>query len=265
MIKKFIILTFISLNLISILFSQEKDMFKGYKANMIHPNIKEYPEVIQSLDRIKAEYYNNRYKYPDYKMTNMELKKYANAFISSYMYHSKSPHKGYIEKYFRESYPIGGEMLNNFTKLGFPYNLLIMNKGIILGEILDDKMLPKMKTPYPPPPIKIYEYVATVKILEDIFDSFEGDTIYIRHDKSLLEDYSNHLNSLLLFTFKSGGTIQRADSVQYIHLTGKPLEFMFVKNNNIYNPNNIHGINPIPYLEFKQALTDFIINEDIKK
>lgn len=245
--------------LITILPAQEKNKFGKYPASRKNPNALEYPQAIQRLDKIKSEYYNELQKNKDYKLSESGLKEYAVAFINSYLYYANSPKVGYVERYFKESYPIGAHIIKEFENLGFPYNFLIMKKGVILGEVIDDQILPKKQPTYaPPPPVKFYEYVATVKIIDDIFDSYEGDTILVRHDHSIFEEFNEYNNSKILFAFRPGATIQRADSVQHIHVMGKPNEFMFVKDSIIYDPNSILKITGKPYRDFKRELQDFI-------
>ena len=182
------------------------------------------------------------------------------------MYYSEVlPNTGYLIQYFNESYPIGGDVIGEFRNLQYPWGFLVMKKGLIMGEIIQDELLEKERTAYPPPPVKIYEYVATVRVIDDIFNSYNGDTILVRHNHSLFDDYNDLINAKLLFTFKPGGSVQRPDSVQYIYLTGRPNEFMFVKDNIIHDPNRILKNDGKKYDNFKDDLLSFIKKEGISK
>lgn len=248
----------------TLLFAQEKDKYGKYPADKPHPFISEYPPAIQKLDLMKSEYYKNLYQNKDYQLSEKDLMEYANAHISSYMYHYGLQGYGYHMKYVNESAPVGINMIKKFKNLPFPQGFLIFKKGIILGEIISDEILPKKKTPAPPPRYNRYNYVAEIKVIDDIFNSFAKDTILVRHSHSLISEYYEHEGSKILFTFKPGGTIQRKDSVQYIYEMGQPNEFMFVKDSIIYDPNNILKITGKHYSNFKNDLLNYI-NEGITK
>ena len=112
---------------------------------------------------------------------------------------------------------------------------------------------------------KIYEYVLEAKVVDDIFNSCNEDTVFIRHSHSIMEEYSQFNKMNVLLTIMPRGTIQRADSVQYIYLTGTPDEFMFVNDNTIYDPNNVLGIDGKSYEKFRKELYDFSTNEGVRK
>jgi len=105
-----------------------------------------------------------------------------------------------------------------------------------------------------------------VKIIDDIFDTCDKDTILIRHDYSIINDYEEYSNMRILFTFRPGGTLQKEDNFERIYLMGSPTEFMFVDDDSvIYDPNDVIDTNYKGYQEFKKELLDFVKQEGIKR
>lgn len=251
----------------TLLFAQEKDKYGKYPADKPHPFISEYPPAIQKLDSIKSEYWR---QYDLYKSQGLEMlpsdkfiKEYARSYISCYLYYSGIHKNSEINKYFKESSPIGISLINKFSQMPYPWGFLSGINGIVLGKVINDEILPKKEYPFPVP-TGVNEYVLKMEVVDDLLNTFREDTILIRHTNSIYS-YNEYENDYILATFIPGCTIQRKDSVQNIYTTRKPDEFWIVKDSIIYDPNNILKITGKHYSNFKNDLLNFIEVEGITK
>ncbi|MDD5709466.1 MAG: hypothetical protein PHC77_02985 [Candidatus Marinimicrobia bacterium] len=219
------------------------------------PNIKDYPQEIQLFDSIKTDLFKNHIDSKgklNKDISDEYIKKFAGVFIDYYMHYVNIHRKGFKYNYMKESYPMGLEMANKLSNLPYPWNLLLETKGFALAKIISDEKMPKGG--FHPKNISVNEYVLEARIIEDIFNTYDGDTIYVRHNEPILETYPEYKDMDILFSFRSRGSIQRADSIQYIYLIGGKDEYMFVKKNTIYDPNNIIKEKNKGYKEFKEDL-----------
>jgi len=102
-------------------------------------------------------------------------------------------------------------------------------------------------------------YVLTVKVIDDVFDSCDEDTILVRHCKSIYNDYSEYKDMKALLTVRPKASIQRADSVQYIYLLGGPDDLMFVDDKGIiYDPNSVLNEDFVTYTKLKSDVLEII-------
>jgi len=268
-LRKVICLVLLVLISSMVLFAQEKNRYGKYPGNKRNPNIDNYPKAIQILDSLKTNYYtqNRQHKIDgtSFNLSKEFLKEFACSYINSYMYYSSINDKGYYSRYFNESYPIGFTLYNQMKELPFPYGFLIRKKGLVLAKVIEDEILPRQYMIKQPPSLG-YDYVLKAKVIEDIFDSCDEDTIYVRHSLSIEKEFNEYNDMLLLFTFKPRGTIQRPDSVQYVYLMGNMTEFMFVDGDVIYDPNKILlDVNIDSYEELKNKLLLFKQQVGIRK
>ncbi|MDD3966317.1 MAG: hypothetical protein PHX07_08315 [Candidatus Marinimicrobia bacterium] len=252
-LRKIIRLVLLVLISSMVLFAQGKN----YSVNEGLPTIKNYPEEIQSFDSIKTYYFNNCFE----SKNKMKLKKdipdefikeFAGYLTDFYIQYTNLEKKGFKYQYMKESYGIGVEMMNKLYNLPYPWNIMMLTQGFALAKIVDDRKMPKKNGLHPPN--AAFEYVLEALVIEDIFNSHKADTIYIRHNEPIIEKYSEYSEMYILISFKPGGTIQRADSVQNIYVIGGNNEFMFVENDKIYDPNNIIKENNKGYIKFKEDL-----------
>ncbi len=258
------ILVLIILSINVLLFSQ-KNKYGKYASDKPIPNVEEYPPAIQRLDSIKASYYKQikelQNKGQEFSYSDEFIKKYASAYISTFLFYTKADESGDMRKYYREAYPIGLEIAQQLHTLPYPWNFLLDKSGVALGEFISDGILPKRSSSY-----DVYDYVLKVRIIDDIFNTCDQDTILIRHDHSIINDYKEYNKMRILFTFRPGGTLRKEDHVEHIYLMGSPTEFMFVDDNGVlYDPNNVIDTNYKGYQEFKEYLLDFAKQEGIQR
>jgi len=218
------------------------------------PTIKNYPKEIQAMDSVKTYFFNNCYESDGKKLKkNIStdfIKVFASYYIDFYMQYTNLEREGYKYQYMKDSYPIGLDMAHKLFDLPYPWSLLLETKGFALAKIISDEKMPKGG--FYPKKISINEYVLKAYVIEDIFNTYDGDTIYVRHNEPILETYPEYKDMDILFSFRPRGSIQFADSIRYIYLIGGNNEYMFVENNTIYDPNKIINENNKGYNAFKE-------------
>ncbi len=239
----------------SIIFAKKR----GYSPVEGYPSINNYPLEIQLMDSMKTELFKNHFR-KNGKGLKKEvpddfIKSFASAYIDFYMQYTNLERKGYKYQYMKETYPIGLKMANEMFKLPYPWSLLLETKGFALAKIIDDKKMPKRKTATTN---SLNEYVLEAQIIEDIFNTHEGDTIFVRHNESIFEKYPNYKDMNILFSFRPRGSIQRADSVQFIYVLGGHNEYMFVKDDIIFDPNDVLREENKGYDRFKEDLMQIL-------
>lgn len=236
------------------------------------PLINNYPPAIQRLDSMKVKFYKDRNDLESmgkkYEHSEKFLKDYARADISSRLFYSKIDGSGLAREYKMLTAPIGSETMKLLKRLPYPWGILIEKHGIVLAEVLNDTILPKMNHPFPEPTRSknVYNYVLKAKIIDDIFGSVEEDTVLIRHNLLITDEniFNQYKDVKLIFTLKTGGTVQREGYVERIYLMGTPTEFMYVADGIIYDVNDAFKKNGITYQEFKNELLDFMKSEGIQ-
>ena len=236
------------------------------------PLINKYPPAIQRLDSMKVKFYRDKkdleLQGKKYEYSDKFLKDYAIAFISSRLFYSKIDGSGLEREYNMLSAPIGVEMMRLLEQLPYPWGILILKHGIVLAEVLNDTILPKMNHPFPVPTRSknVYKYVLKAKIIDDIFGTIEEDTVLIRHNYLIIENilFNQYKDVKVIFSLKPGGTVQREGYVERIYLMGTPTEFMYVADDIIYDVNDAFKKNGITYQEFKNELLDFMKSEGIR-
>ena len=236
------------------------------------PLINKFPPAIQRLDSIKVKYYKEKKELElqgkKYEYSDKFLKDYARADISSRLFYSKIDGSGLEREYKLLTGPIGTETMKLLKQLPYPWGILIEKHGIVLAEVLNDTVLPKMYYPVPRPESasKVNNYVLKAKIIDDIFGTIEEDTVLIRHNHLITENilFNQYKDVKVIFSLKPGGTVQREGYVERIYLMGTPTEFMYVADGIIYDVNDAFNKNGITYQEFKNELLDFIKSEGIR-
>jgi hypothetical protein len=252
------------------LFPQETN-YPKYPRDKPLPNIEKFPPAIQRLDSIKVKYFKDKINLElqggKYEYSEKFLKDYARADISSRLFYSNIDGSGLEREYKLLTGPIGTETMKLLKQLPYPWGILIEKHGIVLAEVLNDTVLPKMYYPVPRPESasKVNNYVLKAKIIDDIFGTIEEDTVLIRHNHLITENilFNQYKDVKVIFSLKPGGTVQREGYVERIYLMGTPTEFMYVANGIIIDPNKVLNISGKKYQEFKQELLDFAEQEKI--
>ena len=103
-------------------------------------------------------------------------------------------------------------------------------------------------------------------ILDDILDSYDEDTVYIRHNSRYLNEFTDSLGMKLLFSFKPWSTMNDCDTTKYIYKINNYDDFMFVDQDSIiHDPSKVLDIEGKKYLDFRNELLEFAKEHDIRK
>ena len=252
---------FIVLLISNSLYSQ-KDEHGKYPIEKPIPIIHEFPPAIQRFDSLKSFYYKQIKENQDQiKKINWSIgyiKNYASAYISSSIYYSNCDGSGYKSDYFSISYPIGIEMGDKFYSLPYPWNFLIDRSGVVLVEILKDTLVTENELP---PAIRIFN-IMTVRVIDDIFNSIEEDTIKVRYSHSVLTEelYKINKDVKLLFGVSNRGIKRKNIDNLYNYKIrdnkNHDPRYMFVVDKVIKDPYNILGLSGKKYQDFKKELLE---------
>jgi len=259
----------------------------SYKKEERYSLIKNYPPEIQRLDSIKASYYKKKSELErsgkKFEYTDKFVKEYASAYFSSYLFNTNVDGSGLHREYFLKTYPMGSEFGRKFSELPYPWNILNRVAGIVLVDVIGDTILPRAKSSNQ----NRYKYVLIGRVVDDIFDTIEEDTILIRYDYPVSNEelFKQNKNIQLLFVVQNRGTIQRETSnetirddinlrysdVDFIYKMGsgnkyrKEHKYMFVIDGVIQDPYNVLGLSGKSYNDFKDDLLKTCKKEGIRR
>jgi len=251
---------FIVLLISNSLYSQ-KDEHGKYPIEKPIPIIHEFPPAIQRFDSLKSFYYKQIKENQDQRnKINWSIgyiKDYASAYISSSIYYSNCDGGGYKSDYFSISHPIGTEMGDKFYSLPYPWNFLIDRSGVVLVEILNDTLISIIE----PPREEVFN-IMTAKVIDDIFNSIEEDTIKVRYKHSILDEefYKKNTDVKLLFGVSNRNLIRRnIDSLYNYKIRDNRKHdhrYMFVVDGEIIDPYNVLELSDKKYQDFKEELLE---------
>jgi len=259
-------------------------------------NIKEFPPAIQRLDSIgkvgqeliKTLPGELSTLYP--KIPQDVIEEVARQWISSHLYHSsqyreKSPFHKYV------AHRKLGVLITWAEQLPYPWKFLINSDGIVLVEVIEYAIKPKKKSykirgldgkmhisddPFAER-YNIKEYVIKGKVVEDIFDTIEEDTIYVYTRVPIPEICKSDKTKLLLnltsdpdlyVNFK--GNFVKSYEYDYLAIVKDgiikeyPLKTIIQTADSRRKVYNTFGLDGKKYSEFKKELLDFVKREGIR-
>ncbi len=236
------------------------------------PGIETFPEAIQEYDALRVQYFAWRQRpradadsmgrLPEVDIPDALFHPLAQAYLSSRLFYSTVRYDGEFNRYWDGSGGSGFLVAQIKKRLPEPWSLMTRLSGIVLVEVFRDTVL--MFDEHHPVLGYPWGLVAYCRVLDDLLDTVEEDTIMVRHTTIWFTEsmpLETHPRLLLTIEGASKMTVEGETTSIYwsreLLLDEKP-KYMRVENEIIQDPHDVLGVNGKSYADYKQELLSFL-------